>query len=324
GGQIIRSAVSLSALTGKPVTISNIRANRAPPGLKAQHLTGITALADICGARLSGAEVGSTKIIFEPGKIKSGTYNWDIGTAGAITLVLQALMPAVLFSKKDFVFRITGGTAVTHSPPIEYFQHVFCDYLKRFGADISVEIERYGFYPKGGGQVTVKTRASELSPVEILERGKLVETNVWSIASSDLQKASVAERQIKGFKKEFGETKYGKLDKSYVGALSTGSVIHAHNVYENCIIGAEELGERGKPAEKVGEECAQKLKKEIQFDSTLDEHMLDQIIPYMALLGGKFRFRQMTSHAETNIWVTEQFLPVKFEVKGNVIWCKKL
>ena len=323
GGQIIRTAISLSALTGKSVKITNIRANRTPPGLKAQHLTGVKAVAEICNAKISGAEVGSTEITFEPGKIKGGTYDWNIGTAGSVTLVLQALMPAILFSKKEFSISVTGGTNVTTSPPVEYFQHIFCDYMLKIGAKIKFDIANYGFYPKGSGRIKLRIEPSAIHPVEILERGKFLKTDIWSIATKDLQKAAVADRQIKGFKKEFGESKYGKLTALYVDSLSTGSCIHAHNHYENCKIGAEALGERGKKSEIVGEECAQKLKKEIQFDSTLDEHMLDQIIPYLAMLGGKFKFGKLTSHAETNIWVTEQFLPVKFEIKENVISCKR-
>lgn len=325
GGQIIRTAVALSAITKKPVTISNIRSKRNSPGLKPQHLTGVKAVAELCNAELKGAEIGSKEIEFAPGEIESKTLNLDIGTAGSVTMVLQALMPAALFSKKDFKFTITGGTSVHFSPPAEYFVHILCSYLKSMGADVDAAIEKYGFYPKGGGKVSVKINASELRGITVLERGGFIGTSILdSIASKDLEKAQVAERQINGFKKEFGETNYTKIRNRYVDSLSTGSSIHAHNVYENCVIGAEALGERGKPSEKVGELCAKKLKKEIEFDSTLDSHMLDQIIPYMAVLGGAFRFNEMTSHAKTNIWVTEQFLPVKFKINGNVISCKKL
>lgn len=325
GGQIIRTAISLSALTGKSVKINNIRAKRTPPGLKAQHLTGVKAVAELCNAKLSGAEVGSTEITFEPGKINGGTYDWNIGTAGSITLVIQALMPAMLFSKKDFSVSITGGTNVTTSPPIEYFQHIFCDFMHKMGAKLKLDIMQYGFYPKGGGRIKLRVCPAELKPIEILERGELKQTDIQdSIASKDLENAKVAERQVIGFKKEFGKSNYKKIVTAYVETLSTGSCIHAHNSYENCKIGSEALGERGKKAEIVGEECAQKLKKEIEFDSTLDEHMLDQIIPYMAILGGTFKFGKLSSHAETNIWVAEKFLPVKFEIKGNVISCRKL
>jgi RNA 3'-phosphate cyclase len=327
GGQIIRTSVSLSALTGKPVHIFNLRAKRTPPGLKAQHLTGVKAVADICNAKVTGAEIGSTEITFEPSEIKGGTYEWDIGTAGSITLVLQALMPAVIFSKKEFTISIIGGTNVRTSPPIEYFQHIFLDYISKMGATIDkmkLEIKRHGFYPKGGGKVKLRICPMELHSIEILERGELKQTDVQdSIASKDLQNAKVAERQIEGFKKEFGDSKYKKMISGYVDTFSTGSCIHAHNSYENCKLGAEAVGERGKRAEEVGKECAIRLKKEICHDSTLDTHMLDQIVPYLAVLGGKFKFGEMTSHAETNIWATEKFLPVKFKIEGNVISCKK-
>ena len=322
GGQIIRTAVALSALTKEPVKIFNIRNKRTNPGLRPQHMNAVKAVAELCNAETKGAEVGSTSLEFIPDLIESKTINIDIGTAGSIPMVLQALMPAALFSKKDFTFRIKGGTSVHFSPPIEYFQHVFCDFIKKMGADVFVKVEQHGFYPKGGGKVLVKVKNAELNPLELLSRGNFVSTHVYSKATNDLKKAQVAERQLKGFKKEFGETSYETTKSDYVESLSTGTLIHAHNHYEHCTIGAESLGKQGKPAEKVGEECAKKLKKEISFDSTLDSHMLDQIIPYMAVLGGKFSFGEMTSHAETNIWVTEKFLPVKFEINKNVISCK--
>jgi RNA 3'-phosphate cyclase len=323
GGQIIRTSVALSALTGKSVRLYNIRAKRENPGLHAQHLTGVKAVAEICNAKVSGLELHSKEIVFEPGKISGGKYEWDIGTAGSVTLVLQALMPAMVFSKKEFSINIIGGTNVRMSPPVEYFQHIFCDYLAKIGAKIKLEIKQHGFYPKGGGRITVRIEQSELHELEILKRGNFIKTDVWSIASSDLKKANVAERQVKGFKHEFGETVYDRIHEDYVETLSSGTSIHAHVHFENCKIGTEALGERGKPAEEVGKECAQRLKKEIGYDSTLDTHMLDQILPYIAMLGGKFRFGEFTSHAETNIWVIEKFLPVKFEIEGNTLTCKK-
>jgi len=323
GGQIVRTAVALSALTGKAVHLYNIRAKRDKPGLQAQHLTGVKAVAELCKAKVSGAELHSTEITFEPNEISGGNYEWDIGTAGSVTLVLQALMPAMLFSKKEFSISITGGTNVHWSPPVEYFQHIFCDYMLKMGAKINFEIKKHGFYPKGGGRIKLRIQSSELKPIDILERGKFIKTDVWSVVSSDLMIANVAERQVKGFKHEFGETNYGNIKELYVSSLSSGTCVHAHNHYENCKIGTESLGERGKPSEAVGKECAERLKKEISHDSTLDTHMLDQILPYMAMLGGRFKFGELTSHAKTNIWVIENFLPVKFEIKGNVINCKK-
>lgn len=327
GGQIIRTAVALSALTGKPFRIFNVRGNRTPPGLKAQHLTGVKAVAKICNAKVNGAEIGSKELTFVPAEIKGGSFEWDIGTAGSITLVLQALMPAMLFSKKEFTISITGGTHVRWSPSIEYFRNVFCSYLNRMGAStehVNLEIKQQGFYPKGGGKIKLRIKPCEMRAVEILERGNLKKTDIWSTASRDLQKAEVAERQIKGFKKEYKGERYEQVVSEYVESLSTGSNIHAHAHFENCKLGADEIGERGKKAEIVGEWCAKKLKQEIGMDSTVDTHMLDQIIPYLGMLGGKVKFGKTTSHAETNIKITEMFLPVKFEKKENVLECRKL
>jgi RNA 3'-phosphate cyclase len=322
GGQILRSSLALSALTGKPFHISNIRAKRQKSGLHAQHLTGVRAVADLCKAKLIGAELGSKELTFEPKQIEGDNYSWDIGTAGSITLVLQAVMPAALHSGKEFKFTIVGGTNVTYSPPIEYFEHVFCDYMRRMGAKITVEVQRHGFYPKGAGKVSVWVAPSGLRPLFLTERGAFQKIDVWSKASADLKKANVAERQAKGFRHNIGELRTGDVHEDYFETASTGSSIHAHAHFENCRIGAETLGERGKKAEDVGRECAEKLKRELESDSTVDVHMLDQVLPYMGLLGGAVRFKELTPHAETNMWVIEKFLPVKFETKDNVLTCR--
>ena len=322
GGQIIRTALALSALTGQQFKITNIRKGRQSPGLKHQHLTAVTAVSDICNAEVMGAEVGSTELTFIPGTILPGKYRWDIGTAGSITLVLQALLPVALHSQKEFEFSINGGTNVSWSPPVEHFQHVFCDYLKRMGAKVDFSILKYGFYPKGGGLVKTQISPSQLKSLYITERGELEKIDVWSIASQDLKKARVAERQVDGFKKILSED-LGKIHELYVSSDSIGSCIHAHAHFENCKLGVESLGEKNNPAESIGKSCAEKLKKELNTESTVDENMLDQILPYLAIYGGSVKFAALTEHAKTNMWIIEKFLPVKFDTEANTMSCHK-
>jgi len=322
GGQVVRTAVALSAVTGKGVRIFNIRGKRTPPGLKAQHMNAVNAVAKLCGAEVEGLELGSEEIIFKPGEIKSQHLEVNIGTAGSITLVLQALLPAAIFSEKEFTFIIIGGTHVHWSPPYEYFQHIFCDYLRRMGVNIDTEILRYGFYPRGGGRVKVRIKPSKLRALKILERGKYLYTDVYSIASKDLEKREVAERQAKEFKRTFRE-KIRNVSIKYVDSDSTGSLIHAHTCFENCKLGAEAIGEIKKRAEIVGKECAEKLLKEIDTDSTADTHMVDQLIPYLALYGGEIKTEELSMHAKTNMWVCEKFLPVKFRYENGVLKCEK-
>jgi len=323
GGQIIRSAVSMSALTGKPCHIYNIRVKRQTPGLGYQHLTAVKAVAELCDAEIKGADLRSHEIYFSPNKIKSGKFDINIGTAGSITLVLQALIPAALHAPENLEFLITGGTNVPHAPSPEYFQHIFSDYLRQMGVKIESETLRYGFYPKGGGKMQIKIEpCKKLKPLYLMEKGKLQKIDCWSIASNQLKEAKVAERQIKGFEDEI-KMKINKKNIVYVDTFSIGTNIHAHVHYDNCKLGADVLGERGLPAEKVGKRCAELLKKEINGNGCIDEHMVDQILPFMALAKeGKIKVNEITEHAKTNIYVIEKFLPVKFSIDNSIIEVK--
>ncbi len=315
GGQIIRTSVGLSAVTGKPCRISNIRAGRSQPGLKAQHLKGIEAVAKLCNAELKGAKTGSTEIEFVPGKIKTKHLEIDIGTAGSVTLVLQALMIPAIHTPEPREFEITGGTHVAWSPTTGYFRHVFSEYMKMMGIETTSETLRYGYYPKGGGKIRVSVISQQnIKPLIIEERGKHITTEAWSNASRELIKPGVGERQLDGAGKVI---KLDKKNVKYVPSASVGSSITITSRFENCSRGASSLGERGKPAEKVGEEAARELKQVLDSPATVDKHMADQIIPYMALAKGESAIiaPELTDHTKTNIWVTGKFLDVKFDIK---------
>ncbi len=320
GGQIIRTAIAMSAITGKPARITNIRANRSKPGLQAQHLTGVKAAAELCNAKVSGAELGSTKLTFEPNKIRFGKFKFDIGTAGAITLVLQTLIPIAAFAPSKTKFEIIGGTNVLHAPPIEYFQNIFCDYAEKFGLLITVQVEKHGFFPKGGGKVVVEVSPIKGKPqINLTERGKLLNVKLVSIASEDLKAANVVERQISGFKSKLNPDISVKTFPNYVKTLSTGSSAYAHALFSNCKLGCSALGERGKKAEDVGKDCAEGLTKEINSSAAVDKHLADQLIPFLGLFSGEFVTSEITEHTKTNIWVVEQFIGKKFTIEGNKI-----
>lgn len=323
GGQILRTAVALSAVTKKPCKVFNIRKGRPKPGLKNQHLRAIEAIAKITGEKIKGNEIGSEEIEFYPGKVKGGKFKIDVGTAGSVSLILQAILPAIVTSGENFEIEMIGGTNVKWSPSIEYIQHVFCSFLDRMGVDARVDTCKYGFYPKGGGRIKARiSSTSELNPLEITERGNLKRIDIWSISSEELKGREVAERQVGGFENIF-EGKHKHI--LYPKTLSTGTFIHAHIHYENTKLGADMLGEKRIKAEDVGKKCAKILKKEMDSGACLDRWMADQILPYMALAGrGKFTVSQVTNHCKTNIWAIEKFLPVKFEIKGKTISCKSI
>lgn len=318
GGQILRTAVGLSCITGEACRIINIRQKRPKPGLQPQHLKGVEAAAKICSAKIHGAFIGSTTVEFTPGKIKGGLYKIDVETAGAISLVLQTLILPAVYAEKKIEFQITGGTHVNWSPTMDYFQHIFADFLNSLGADILVNIEKYGFYPKGGGRVNVQINPSHIKKIEITERGKFLGNDVMSIASESLRNKNVAERQADAAKERMGAK---NIMIKYVPSLSPGSSLHLHAHFENCKLGASALGDIRKKAEDVGIEAAELLKKQTDSGACLDEYMADQILPYMALCESASVSAPATDHARTNIWVIEKFLPIKFEIKDDVIFC---
>ena len=312
GGQIIRTAIGLSAVTGKPCSIFNIRKDRPKPGLQAQHLKGIEAVAGLCNAKVKGLALNSTEVEFHPGNLSCRPMKIDVGTAGAVTLVLQSLFIPAVHADREFRLEIIGGTHVKWSPSVDYFEHVFCRFMEMMGIETSVEVIRHGFYPAGGGKVGITIKPGKLRSVNLTERGKYVRTDIFSIASMDLEKSHVAERQVNGAE---GQIKTIHNVTRYAESLSTGSSVHMHSHYDNTILGAGFLGERGMPAEKVGEECAKLLKSQMDSGACLDMWMADQILPYMALSGkSEISVAEVTGHARTNMWAIEKFLPVKFSV----------
>jgi RNA 3'-terminal phosphate cyclase (ATP) len=323
GGQILRTAAGLAAVSGQPCHIYNIRKGRANPGLQAQHLQGVKAVAAVCSAKLTGAEIHSTELTIIPGPLKMDSpLAVHVGTAGAVTLVLQALMIPLVHMPRTVEVAVTGGTHVLHAPPAEFFEHVFLHYLGAMGPSAKFSLDRCGFYPKGGGRVTLRVTPATLRARNWPERGALVGNEIWSIASHDLQHARVAERQIEGSRRR---VQFGTEHVLYVPSYSIGTAVFTLARFENAVLGASSLGARGKPSERVGLKAANSLLDEVRSQGALDQHMGDQLLPYMALAAGdsEITVTSLTNHCRTNMWVIEQFLPVRFEVdeSGGRIAC---
>ena len=326
GGQIIRTAIALSAVTRKNVHVFNVRRGREKPGLRPQHLEGIAAAAKICNATVEGLQLNSMEVTFTPGNIKGGTYTIDTKTAGSVTLILQTIVPIGISVESPLNLTIKGGTTVPFSPTVEYFQHIFCAFVKKMGISVSVDIRRHGFYPKGGGEIFVKIEPAKIKSINLTERGALQKVDVLSIASNHLKQAKVAERMIDGFRKKFPEA---NANFRYVDTLSAGCFIRSHAHFENSKLGADTLGKRGRKAEDVGKDAARELQSAIESNAPIDSWMVDQIIPYMGLAVistnevSKIKIPQLTKHANTNIWVVKKFLPVDFEIQDEIITCRK-
>ena len=253
GGQILRSAISLSALTEKPFKIINIRGKREKGGLKHQHLAAVDAVAKICNAEVKGNSLGSTRLEFKPNGIQAGRYRFTISTAGSALLVLQTLIPILLKAKEKSIIRIGGGTDNPQAPGSFYFKNVFCDFLKKLGIEFEFNILRHGFYPKGGGLVELKINSlNELNEINFVERGNLEKVEISAIATNDLLNKNVAQRMIDGFKLNFDSNIDVNAKTYYVSSLSTGCFIHGSVNYSNFKVGDDVLGEIKKISEDLG------------------------------------------------------------------------
>ncbi len=310
GGQILRTAVALSAVTGEPVEINNIRKIRPKPGLSAQHVKAIESAAALCDGKVSGCALHSTAITFTPGKIKGGLHDIDIGTAGSITLLLQCLMPIALHSPGMVKFKISGGTDVSWSPTIDYMRFVTLSAFSRMGYECIIRLVRRGYYPRGGGCVE-----AAITPAKL--RRTVFENNacdfVQGISHSSNLPLHVAQRQASSAWKVLQQEGYdSRITVETGNNLSTGSGL---TLWCGCV-GGSALGKPGLPAEKVGSLAAEAVLSELKSKAGVDVYLADQLIPYMALAGGgSFTTRSISLHTKTNIWVTEQFLDVKFNIQ---------
>jgi len=327
GGQILRTAIALSAATGVPVRVVNIRAKRSNPGLRPQHLTAIRALAAISGAKVKGARVGSTEVEFWPGRPRGGYYEFDVGTAGSVSLVLQALLPALAYADSPVKLRIRGGTDVRMAPLIDYVREVLTRLLERFGYHVTVRVLKRGHYPKGGGlvEVEIPDPPRRLRAASFVERGGL--RGVRGRSHAVRLPRHVAERQAKAAA-ELIESALGvrpEIEVEYYERgrdphLGPGSGIVLWATFDNSVMGGDALGERGKPAERVGVEAASKLVEDVNTGAAIDRYASDMLPVYMVLAEGvsEYTGARLTSHARTVFDLLRLFFPeAEIGVEGS-------
>ncbi|MBU0532595.1 RNA 3'-phosphate cyclase [Candidatus Micrarchaeota archaeon] len=305
GGQIIRTALTLSAITQKPMRISNIRAGRPNPGLQMQHLTAAKAVRNVCRGMLEKAELRSTELIFHPGKIVGGKYEFDIGTAGSVTLVAQTIIPILLFASKKSELRIIGGTHVMKSPGYDYFEKVLIPAVSRFGVDVETQMIKPGYYPKGGGIIDVKINPSEPKGCTDWYSEEIIHA---LIRISGLP-TSIAIRE----KKIFVQNEIEKIFIRENDALSVGNAVTAWKGLRGSYV----LGEKGKRAEIVAQEALD----ELNIDCDVDMHLADQLLIYAALAKGETKYTtdKITEHLKTNSYIISQFLDRKITIDGEMI-----
>ena len=321
-GTILRMSVALSAIIGQPLHIYNIRTNRPQPGLKPQHLEAVLTAANICDAELEGAKVNSRELWFKPKEIRGGKIEAEIGTAGSISLLLMTVLPICTRAENTVDLHISrGGTDVSHSPTINYVRFVLLPTLERMGMNVALTVRRYGYYPKGNGEVTIRAEPCKaLKPLLLESFGKLEAIKGISVCTF-LADRKVAERQAKtanDYLNIGGHRADIKVVNDTSNPLQKGSslVLWAKS-NTGAILGADAIGELRKTSETVGREAVEKLEAEISVRPTVDVHLADLLIPYVALADGKTTYltRAVSEHLQTNVWLAEKILNVKFDVR---------
>jgi len=306
GGQIIRTALTLSAITGQPFRVEKIRANRPNPGLQPQHLMAVKAVRSICRGQAENADIESESFGFRPNKIIGGDYEFNIGTAGSVVLVAQTILPLLLFAGKPSKVKIIGGTHVMKSPSYDYFENVFLPAVQAMGADVKTRIKRAGFYPAGGGEIEIEVNPSKPKGKDRWKK----EGKIKAIITLGNLDESIAIRE----KKIFLQNNIGEV---YIRRYNTASPGNAVLVWQG-FAGAYVLGEKGKRAEVVAEEAVDELKKEIAAGAEVDKHLADQLLLYAALAEGQTRYKtsQITEHLKTNAEIIGAFVKdKKIEIK---------
>ncbi|MFN3621890.1 MAG: RNA 3'-terminal phosphate cyclase, partial [Nitrososphaerales archaeon] len=321
GGQILRTAVALSAIIGRPVKVVKIRAGRPNPGLRPQHVGAIRIIASMCDAEVDGLAVGSEVIVFKPKNLVAKSVRYDVGSAGAITLLLQVAVIVAAKVGQRCSFEIVGGTDVKWSPTIDYFNQVYVKALRALGIDVKLNVERRGYYPKGGGLVKVEVEpAKDINSITLLEYTP-IPANIISVCSQ--LPFEVARRQVNTALSTLQRHKVqiGEVRSTLEQSSSAGTSITIYGVDEDkgIYVGADAVGERGKPAEIVGKEAAEKFLVEWSANAPVDSHLADMLVLPLCLADGVsiYKTPKLTQHLETNLYVVSRITDCTYELKRH-------
>lgn len=320
-GTILRLAIAFSSILKEELHIYNIRKRRTNPGLRPQHLEAVLTAAKICNAELKGARIDSTELWYSPRKIRSGRIDASIGTAGSIPMLLMTILPICAHSKEQIELKISeGGTDVRHAPTINYVDWILLPTLRKMGIETSLEVKRYGYYPKGNGEISITVDPPhKLRPIELEKFGEITRVDGISVATF-LEDRKVAERQAKSAEKHLARNGIKceiRTVNDRSNTVQKGSSILIRTCTDTgVILGADSIGEIRKRSEQVGLEAARSILKEIRGKPTMDVHLSDMIVPYVTSCqeSSVFLCREMTEHLDTNIWLAQRILNARFEV----------
>ncbi|MFC7200019.1 RNA 3'-terminal phosphate cyclase [Halospeciosus flavus] len=319
GGQLVRTALGLSALTGEAFEMENVRGARSNAGLRHQHVAATRAVAAVCDADVEGDEVGSETVRFEPGPVNAGDVEVTVGTAGNLTLVFDALLPVAYALDDTLTVAVEeAGTDVPHAPPIDYQRHAKLPLLREYGVDATVDVDKRGFYPDGGGAATLTLDPSDATALDLSSRDSIKRLAVYSVATTELRAAEVAHRQAAHVENALDLDVEIEANADYVGAPSAGSVLVVVAEYEHSRAGFARLGERGTPSESVADSVVQDFRDFRRSGAAVDANLGDQLLPFLAVAGGEVAVPEATDHVDTCLDVLDAFgYPVAVEERAD-------
>jgi RNA 3'-terminal phosphate cyclase (ATP) len=320
GGQVVRSSLALAAITGRPMTLDNIRANRKPTGLKRQHLTAVKAAAEICQAELRGASLGSSRLDFTPGLVRPGEHTFDVGTAGSCTLVFQTVLPALITAEASSKLTLRGGTHNAWAPTIDFVEQAYLPLVNRMGSKVVVELVRPGFYPQGGGEFIAHITPSDtLSTFDLPARGKLTGRSLTALVAN--LPTPIGQRECDTFRRRGGWPKKLCQTVEITDPPGPGNAVVARLEFERLTEVFSGFGQRGIAAEKVAADVWRDVNRFLDSDAAVGEHLADQLLLPLGLAvsrgapPARFTTLAPTKHTTTQIEILRRFLDVKITIE---------
>jgi RNA 3'-terminal phosphate cyclase (ATP) len=317
GGQILRTSLALSMCTGTPFRIERIRANRKKPGLMRQHLAAVLASAEVSSARVTGAQIGSQTLTFAPDRVRGGEYRFATASAGSCTLVLQTILPALLQASTPSTVTLQGGTHNPMAPPYPFLERAFAPVLRRMGANITLKLNRHGFYPAGGGEIAAAIEpVGALGVIDLSERGERVDAYAESLIAA--LAGNIAQRELAAVSKALGWKDAQLFERNLPRNEGPGNSLHVTLVHRNVTEVFSAFGELGVTSEAVAKQVVEEVRSYLASDGAVGGHLADQLLVPMALAGaGTFTTSDVTPHLRTNAEVIGRFLPVETDIVAS-------